>query len=120
MSEMLAPELHPRPRRRRGLSQGVPASPLARILQRFRQRNALQRTLASRRAQGLPHWSGKLTDDDVRLMRRLKREGMAYKPIARKFEVSASTAWHAITGRTFAHITDEPPVRDLSGRSEPR
>lgn len=48
--------------------------------------------------------NAKLTDDDVRLMRQLKIEEIPIRVIAEKFEITYSTAWKAITYRSWKHV----------------
>ncbi len=49
---------------------------------------------------GEEHHKAKLSDDDVRLMRELRREGLPYSAIAEKFECSLWTARDIVTYTT--------------------
>lgn len=53
----------------------------------------------------------KLSEDDVREMRRL-RPSMSYYRLARKFGVSYAAAWNAVNGKTWAHlpVLPGPPI----------
>lgn len=53
----------------------------------------------------------KLTDDMVREMRRRYAEGgVTARDLAPEFGVSVPTVFHALSGRSFGHITDVPPL----------
>ena len=51
-----------------------------------------------------------LSDDDVREIRRSRRNGITYSAIARNMDVSARTVEKAATGVTYRHVEDVPPV----------
>ena len=46
----------------------------------------------------------KLTEDDVRLIRALSKEGLSQRVIARKFYVSKRAVEAILTGRTWRHV----------------
>lgn len=46
----------------------------------------------------------RLSEDDVREIRRMRSLGMTWEPIAERFNVSSATARFAGTGRTWAHV----------------
>ena len=51
----------------------------------------------------------KLTERDVRTMRRMHSEdGLCVKCIAHMFDVAYATANHIIRRRTWTHVEDEP------------
>lgn len=53
----------------------------------------------------------RLTDSDVKSIRiQYARGGIFLREIADEYGTSISTIAHAIRGRTFAHITDPPPM----------
>lgn len=66
----------------------------------------------------------RLTDDDVRdIRRRYAKGGVIMTDLAGEYDVTTGAIQHAISGRTFAHITDPPPItRDMRGnrRSDER
>lgn len=49
----------------------------------------------------------KLTEEDVRTIRRLRQEGYAWRGLAAKFGVARTCVVSAATGKTWAHV-DEP------------
>lgn len=46
----------------------------------------------------------KLTDDDVRLIRALGREGISHRVLARKFEVGKNAVESVLNGKTWKHV----------------
>lgn len=57
---------------------------------------------------GENHTNAKLSEDDVREMRRLHKDGnCGYGRIAKHFRVSRATAYQVIRRFTWAHVTDE-------------
>lgn len=57
------------------------------------------------RRRGANHHRATLTDHDVFLMRCLHfTDGLSFRVIAVKFDVSVSTAYKAIVGDTWAHV----------------
>lgn len=52
----------------------------------------------------------KLTADNVAEMRRMVRAGSSIRAAARHFGVAHSCALSAVRGRTWAHVTEEPPL----------
>lgn len=54
---------------------------------------------------GTAHHNAKLTPDAVRRMRALRAEGVAMRELARTFAVSRHTVKHAVTGRTWRHVS---------------
>lgn len=63
--------------------------------------------------QGEGHRSSVLTDDQVRRIRTERRTDQSW---GAEFGVSSATVTGARTGRTWAHMTDPPPVRRRPGR----
>lgn len=53
-----------------------------------------------RQVRGEEHPKAKLSDEDVRLMRALREEGLTYQAIADKFEVPLSTARNIVNYAT--------------------
>ena len=53
---------------------------------------------------GVKHPRAKLTEDDVRLIRALSKEGLSQRVIARKFYVSKRAVEAILTGRTWRHL----------------
>lgn len=53
---------------------------------------------------GVKHPRAKLTEDDVRLIRALSKEGLSQRVIARKFYVSKRAVEAILTGRTWRHV----------------
>jgi hypothetical protein len=53
---------------------------------------------------GRKNGQAKLTDPAVREMARLRGEGETYEAIGRRFGVTTSVAWKAVTGVTWKHL----------------
>lgn len=53
---------------------------------------------------GSAHYLAKLNEDDVRLIRRLRADGMTLVEIAEKFDVNHKTVHQIIAGRTWKHV----------------
>ena len=53
-----------------------------------------------------------LSEDDVRLMRALRREGLSHQEIGDKFEVSDKQAWEITSYRNWKHVLDLPGVEE--------
>lgn len=69
------------------------------------QRHAWQMGLrdpAKRR--GEKHSRARLTESDVRLMRKLRAEGVSLVELGRRFGVSAAAAGHAVRGYSWGHV----------------
>lgn len=50
----------------------------------------------------------KLTESDVKAMRRARRtEGLSYKRLAKRFNVTTMTAYRTVNNLSWTHITDE-------------
>lgn len=56
---------------------------------------------------GERHGRSKLTGDDVREMRRLRREGVAVRSIAKQFGMSVMATHRAVTGVSWSHLGDQ-------------
>jgi Helix-turn-helix domain/HNH endonuclease len=54
---------------------------------------------------GAENFNSKLTVDDVREIRRQHDRGDSFRVIGRRFNVSRTTIWHAVKGRTWRHVT---------------
>jgi hypothetical protein len=63
-----------------------------------------------RTARGEKNHSSKLTEHDVREMRRLRREGLTYQAIAARFNMSMMSTYYACNGVTWRHVVDEPGI----------
>lgn len=50
-------------------------------------------------------WNSKLTDEKVRLIRYLSKEGISFAELGRQFGVSAGTIKPAVEGKTWRHVT---------------
>jgi len=61
-------------------------------------------TMLEHAARGESHYLAKLTADQVRQIRQLRRQGMAYQRIADMFGVSFSAVYRIIKGRSWKHI----------------
>lgn len=61
------------------------------------------------RVRGTAHGLSKLTDEKVGEMRALRRGGMSWRDIARRYAVSHQSAAAAIRGETWSHVPD--PVK---------
>ena len=46
----------------------------------------------------------KLTENDVRLIRQLRADGMKYRVIASKFNIDHSTVWQIVNYYTWNHV----------------
>jgi hypothetical protein len=55
-------------------------------------------------ARGEHSGRAKLTEADVREMRRLRNAGMLLRELAEKFGVNTRTTWCAVTGKTWSHL----------------
>jgi transposase len=53
---------------------------------------------------GMGHKSSKLTDDDIRAIRRLRTTGLAQEKIASRFGVGQSTISSILRGETWGHV----------------
>jgi hypothetical protein len=63
-------------------------------------------------ATGERNGSARLTEDQVREARRLRRSGATFAELGRRFGVSTNAAMYAVTGKTWAHLDAlEPPGR---------
>jgi hypothetical protein len=56
---------------------------------------------------GSRHFNAKLTEDDVRAMRRLKREGWSLLKLARRFSIAKTTVAQIVRGQFWKHVGDE-------------
>ena len=56
----------------------------------------------NKRGEQLPQ--SKLTDADVRLIRALHEQGVPTSQIAKKFEISQSSAWRVCNYETWRHV----------------
>lgn len=66
--------------------------------------NARDKIIHGTQPRGEKAGAAKLTDDDVREMRRLRDEGLPYKKIADRFGVAKYAAQLAIKRKTWAHV----------------
>lgn len=82
-------------------------------------RDAVERDRVDRsgKVRGERHGNAKLTVEAVVEARRLYRQGMRLDEVADRLGVARESAFSAITGRTWAHVTEEPPVQS---RTRPR
>lgn len=55
--------------------------------------------------------SAKITENDARLIRALRRNGLPYKDIAARFGISRQQASAIVLRRKWAHVSDETEVR---------
>ena len=53
---------------------------------------------------GALHPRAKLSEEDVRLIRKLREAGLSYRVIARKFDVSYVAVWAAANYWTWARV----------------
>lgn len=67
--------------------------------------NSLDSMRKGRRPHGEQNKRSKLTESDVREIRRLRATGMHQWPIARRFGVTQSTVWSILSGRGWKHVT---------------
>jgi hypothetical protein len=56
-------------------------------------------------AAGEGHPRAKLTDDKVRQLRARRADGVTYRQLAAEFGISDVSAWAAVNGRTWAHVS---------------
>jgi predicted DNA-binding protein (UPF0251 family) len=61
-----------------------------------------QRRPGSHRGEGNTY--ARLTEDDVRVIRRLRSEGLIFKDIADRVGVSTPCVQHVVSGRTWSHV----------------
>jgi hypothetical protein len=65
------------------------------------------RTHPDRVPRGEGHWSAKLTEGQVRLMRQLHADGRhSLRSLATRFGVSCIVAWRIVTYRNWVHVPD--------------
>lgn len=55
---------------------------------------------------GADRYNAKLTDDIVREMRALKKEGMSDAKLAAKYGVDRKTIWSVVKYKTWVHVAD--------------
>jgi len=67
--------------------------------------NVRDRDGKNRQARGVQHGQSKLTDDDVRQIRRDSADGMTQREIAKKFGVSQRAIFFVLRGVTWKHVT---------------
>lgn len=67
--------------------------------------NAVNRRALNKEYRGSNHWNSKLTEDDVRLIDVLLRDGVRESDIARKFEVSRNCINQIALGQRWKHVT---------------
>ncbi len=58
---------------------------------------------------GSRHFNAKLTEDDVRLMRRLKQDGWSLGRLTRLFGISKTTVAQIVKGKFWKHVPDAEP-----------
>lgn len=56
------------------------------------------------RNQGSKHHAAKLTEDDVRLIRALREDGMPYEDLMEKFEISKTSVHNICTYASWRHV----------------
>lgn len=66
--------------------------------------NIAARQAAGGMARGAAHGKAKLTEDSVRLLRRLRSDGLLHAEIAARLSVSPATISHILNGRTWSHV----------------
>lgn len=81
-------------------------------LDNMRDRHERGRYGKPRDQRGEQNASNVLTEEIVREARRLYVNGLSDAAIGKRFEVSGATIGFAIRGRSWAHITDPPPVTE--------
>ena len=57
-----------------------------------------------RGAKGEEHWKAKLTESDVREIRRLRAEGVSRAALVKQFQVSGGVIYKIITRQTWKHV----------------
>lgn len=61
-----------------------------------------------RRKRGSAHWNTKLTERDVKFMRRaIKNKTETPESLAEQHDIALSTVYQIITGKTWQHVTDD-------------
>lgn len=53
---------------------------------------------------GTSHHMAKLCDDDVRLMRSMRQQGITYEALGIRFSVSMTVAWRICNGKNWTHV----------------
>lgn len=53
---------------------------------------------------GENHWNSKITEEDVRAIRRLSAEGMSYKDISDKYPLSIEAIGRITLGKSWKHV----------------
>jgi hypothetical protein len=66
--------------------------------------NMFDRRDRGRYALGEAHQNAKLTDDDVRTIRAMRKEGHSYQSIADAVSVSHAAIWLVVNGRSWKHV----------------
>lgn len=69
--------------------------------------NMLDKVLKGRAVRGERCWTAKLTEENVRDIRRIRVEGKPITAIARMFKVTPPTVADIVYGRTWAHVDME-------------
>lgn len=76
---------------------------------RYNRRMRYYRPTAANSRPGVQHGSSKLTETDVRAIRRRHEEGERQAALAREFGLSRYSINHIVHFRTWQHVPDEPP-----------
>lgn len=69
--------------------------------------NMLDKISKNRQMHGRNHYCVKLTEDDVRSIRKLINTGESHFSVSKKFNVNSGTIQNISVGRTWKHIKDE-------------
>ena len=67
--------------------------------------NSLDAARKGRRPHGEGHAMAKLTEKDVREIRRLRAAGMHQWPIARRFGIAQTAVWAILARKTWRHVS---------------
>lgn len=65
-------------------------------------------TRPERYARGVRHGSAKLTEEQVRAIRSLHRQGHTLEALGRAFHVSSVQVWRIVHREAWAHVQDDP------------
>jgi len=83
------------------------------------QDNMDDKVLADRQQKGEGVWNSCLTEEQVRAIRMRYLAGESGRQIARSLKIYERTIYNALTGDTWRHIEDPPPVVPTSARLTP-
>ncbi len=67
--------------------------------------NIKDRDRKRRNTRGVTHPKAKLSEDDVRELRKMRQQGMSYRKLADFFHLNRKTAYYAANGKTWRDVS---------------